>query len=170
MGTLLSVLEPFLRDPTVQWDRQGKSIQFGHLGPGGGTTHGAGLGGGVGTRGGSSAGNGGLLAINTGGDSRPQALTVVDERLMGIYNLKVNTHPNRNGSSSSNSTNRSSRKAKHDRKEEQTDEEQEREQQQAYEKDPKIPLAVEGQVQKLIEEATSINSLMMMYIGWMPWV
>ena len=64
-----------------------------------------------------------------------------------------------------------SRKPRNDRKDNNSvEEEQEREQQQAYEKDPKIPLAVEGQVQKLIEEATSINSLMMMYIGWMPWV
>ena len=102
-------MEPFLRDPTVQWDRQGKSIQFGHLGGGGSVTT---VGGGGGSRGGGNnmGGNGGSLLGVTAGDSRPQALTIVDERLMGIYNLKVNALPNRSGLTA----NRPSRKPRND--------------------------------------------------------
>ena len=33
-----------------------------------------------------------------------------------------------------------------------------------------LALSVIGQVGKLIEEATAINNLSQMYIGWMPWL
>ena len=32
-----------------------------------------------------------------------------------------------------------------------------------------LPLSVEGQVQRLIEEATAVENLVQMYIGWQPW-
>ena len=32
-----------------------------------------------------------------------------------------------------------------------------------------VPLSVEGQVQRLIEEATALENLTQMYIGWQPW-
>ncbi|WOK94665.1 serine/threonine-protein kinase ATR isoform X1 [Canna indica] len=34
---------------------------------------------------------------------------------------------------------------------------------------PSLPLAIEGQAQRLIEEATSLKNLGKMYIWWMPW-
>jgi serine/threonine-protein kinase ATR len=33
-----------------------------------------------------------------------------------------------------------------------------------------IPLSVEGQVHKMISEATSNENLVQQYVGWMPWV
>ena len=33
-----------------------------------------------------------------------------------------------------------------------------------------IPLSVEGQARKLVEEATKIDSLAKMYVWWMPWL
>ena len=32
-----------------------------------------------------------------------------------------------------------------------------------------LPLSVEGQVHRLIEEATAVENLVQMYIGWQPW-
>ncbi len=33
-----------------------------------------------------------------------------------------------------------------------------------------IPLSVEGQVHKMITEATSHENLVQLYVGWMPWL
>jgi serine/threonine-protein kinase ATR len=33
-----------------------------------------------------------------------------------------------------------------------------------------IPLSVEGQVHKMVAEATSSENLVQLYVGWMPWV
>ena len=33
-----------------------------------------------------------------------------------------------------------------------------------------LPLSVEGQVNKMIAEATSSANLVQLYVGWMPWV
>jgi phosphatidylinositol kinase/protein kinase (PI-3 family) len=33
-----------------------------------------------------------------------------------------------------------------------------------------MKLSVEGQVQKLIVEATKTENLVQLYVGWMPWV
>jgi hypothetical protein len=33
-----------------------------------------------------------------------------------------------------------------------------------------LPLSVEGQVNKMIAEATSSENLIQLYVGWMPWV
>ncbi|CAN0366361.1 unnamed protein product, partial [Hapterophycus canaliculatus] len=33
-----------------------------------------------------------------------------------------------------------------------------------------LPLSVQGQVHRLITEATSQENLCQMYIGWMPWL
>ena len=36
--------------------------------------------------------------------------------------------------------------------------------------DEVLPLSVIGQTGRLIDEATAINNLSQMYIGWMPWM
>jgi phosphatidylinositol kinase/protein kinase (PI-3 family) len=33
-----------------------------------------------------------------------------------------------------------------------------------------LPLSVEGQVHKMIAEATNVENLVQLYVGWMPWV
>ncbi|CAN0164297.1 unnamed protein product, partial [Laminaria digitata] len=33
-----------------------------------------------------------------------------------------------------------------------------------------LPLSVQGQVHRLITEATSQENLCQMYVGWMPWM
>jgi serine/threonine-protein kinase ATR len=72
-------------------------------------------------------------------------MKVIDERLRGIYNLR---NPNL-------------------KKIQRTD-------QVAVDHDEDmtrmIPLSVEGQVQKMISEATSHENLVQLYIGWMPWI
>ena len=114
--TLLSVLEPFLLDPTVGWEHMSR---HGH------------------------------------NNNKPQ-LQIIEERLRGIYNLRP---PPRRQSSSS-------------RK-------QQQQQQQSGGGGNKgtgagtevdLPLSIPGQVQKLITEATSLDNLAQMYIGWMSWV
>lgn len=74
-----------------------------------------------------------------------RSINVIDERLQGIYNLG---NPN----------------AKKIRR---TDGFIDQE-------DDKItqmlPLSVEGQVHKMIAEATSSENLVQLYVGWMPWV
>jgi len=102
--TLLSVLEPFLTDPTVGWDHM-------RSGP---------------------------------------HLPIIDERLRGIYNLRV--PPRRPSSSSSKSK------------------QQQHQQHQQQQSDVALPLSIPGQVQKLIQEATALENLARMYIGWQSWI
>lgn len=114
--TLLSVLEPFVKDPVIDWKRY-RSHQRNDATP---------------------------------TQERPvmemkRSINVIDERLQGIYNLG---NPN----------------AKKIRR---TDGFIDQE-------DDKItqmlPLSVEGQVHKMIAEATSSENLVQLYVGWMPWV
>jgi len=37
-------------------------------------------------------------------------------------------------------------------------------------KEEQLPLSVAGQTQRLIEEATCMENLSQLYIGWQPWV
>jgi serine/threonine-protein kinase ATR len=112
--TLLSVLEPFLKDPIIDW-KKSKGRQ----------------------------GNGDAGIRDT--KQARRSMKVIDERLRGIYNLR---NPNL-------------------KKIQRTD-------QVAVDHDEDmtrmIPLSVEGQVQKMISEATSHENLVQLYIGWMPWI
>ena len=113
--TLLSVLEPFVKDPVIDWkkmraqQKQGKS------------------------------------KINSGenNDEAKRSMKVIEGRIRGVYNLR---NPNL-------------------KKIRRTD---------GYstvEDDSNIlPLSVEGQVNRMINEATSHENLVQLYVGWMPWV
>lgn len=110
---LLSVLEPFIRDPVIDWKTR-------------------------------SAQN----AITKDRDGKVNAeakrsIRVIDERLRGIYNLK---NPNFK------KVKRTDRTGTYD------------------EVANMVPLSVEGQVQKMIVEATSHENLVLMYVGWMSWL
>ena len=113
--TLLSVLEPFIKDPIIDWKRM-KSSQ---------------------NRSAKSSDQRSLQA--------KRSITSIDERLQGIYNLR---NPNY-------------------KKVKRTD---------GWSQDTHDdmmhmqPLSVEGQVHKMITEATSIENLVQLYVGWMPWL
>jgi serine/threonine-protein kinase ATR len=115
---LLSVLEPFLRDPVIEWKR--KSTQQ-------------------------------SSSIETDKNLAPESIKakrsirVIDERLRGIYNLK---NPNY-------------KKIRRVDRETHDDDD---------EMASLIPLSVEGQVHKMIAEATSHENLVQVYVGWMPWL
>ena len=113
--TLLSVLEPFLKDPVIDWKRsrtqQTATQQQERL-----------------------------------NKEAIRSIKVIEERLQGIYNLK---NPNIrkirkvNGRTGGDADGVSQ---------------------------IVLPLSVEGQVHKLIAEATSNENLVQLYVGWMPWV
>ncbi len=113
--TLLSVLEPFLKDPIIEWKRQRSSSR---------------------TR-----------AKEGKGDptEAKRSIKVIDERLRGIYNLR---NPN---------------KLKIKRIDRPHDESED-------EMSHILPLSVEGQVHRMINEATSYENLVQLYVGWMPWI
>lgn len=115
--TLLSVLDPFLRDPVIDWKRH-------------------------------RAQQSGETENNTGHRDTMEAkrsIRVIDERLRGMYNL---TNPNYKKIKRVDRTSQDS----HD------------------EMASMLPLSVEGQVQKMIAEATSHENLVQIYVGWMPWL
>lgn len=117
--TLLSVLEPFLKDPIIDWKRYRSQQQR------------------------QTSTKGSTQDHQT--KEAKRSINVIDERLKGIYNLR---NPNykriRRGGLF-------------------VDQEDE-------ELAHMIPLSVEGQVHKMIAEATSSENLVQMYIGWMPWI
>jgi len=115
--TLLSVLEPFLKDPIIDWKRYRSQQQKRDSTPG---------------------------AVQQAREAK-RSINVIDERLRGIYNVR---NPNYKAMR---------RKGHH------TSEDDE-------ELTHVIPLSVEGQVQKMISEATSNENLIQMYVGWMPWI
>jgi serine/threonine-protein kinase ATR len=129
--TLLSVLEPFLRDPTVAWSRSGRAQRP--------TTDGAST---------TSKLPGGA-GLTENADAK-EALSKISGRLSGVYNLG---HPNYKKILA------------------------------AYHKrgaplpqrglgaqvDEYLPLSVQGQVARMIDEARSEENLAQMYIGWQPW-
>lgn len=121
---LVSVLEPFIRDPTVAWSRSGRAQREFVVRT-----------------------KGGVEVQDTVNSDAEQALERISERLDGIYNIaKIaqairqtrgtvppSLTPTMVGAES-------------------------------------LPLSVEGQVHRLIQEATSNENLVQMYIGWMPWM
>lgn len=111
--TLLSVLEPFVKDPIINWKKhRGQQKKSPDKDP----------------------------TIEA-----KQKINVIEERLNGIYNLRNPNHK---------------RVKRTDRFDSQQD----------VGLSHAIPLSVEGQVHKMIAEATSSENLVQLYIGWMPWV
>lgn len=119
--TLLSVLEPFLNDPVIDWKRTRAQQQQGN------------------SRGGKEQ--------DRQFKEAKRSIIVIDERLRGIYNLR---NPNF----------KKIRRTDSYTAEQEDDEELTQ----------VMPLSVEGQVHKLIAEATSSENLVQLYVGWMPWV
>jgi serine/threonine-protein kinase ATR len=114
--TLLSVLEPFLKDPVIDWKRY-RSQQKSPSSPG----------------------------EDRETKEAKRSIKVIDERLRGIYNLR---NPNFKKY-------RRTDGLSIDQDDEMTH---------------MLPLSVEGQVHKMIAEATSHENLVQLYVGWMPWV
>eukprot|EP00977_Amphora_coffeiformis_P015047 scaffold4341_cov161-Amphora_coffeaeformis.AAC.1 len=111
--TLLSVLEPFVKDPVIDWKRSRTQQK--------------------------------LSQQERQFREAKRSIKVIDERLQGVYNLK---NPNFK---------------KFRRTDLQTSSEIDGMSQ--Y-----LPLSVDGQVHKMISEATSRENLVQLYVGWMPWV
>jgi len=114
--TLLNVLEPFLKDPVIDWKRSRSHSQTN-----------------------SKSANAQQVT------SAKRSMELIDGRLKGIYNLR---NPNikkfrRKGEGATI---------------------------QDDEMTHLMPLSVDGQVHKMISEATSHENLIQLYIGWMPWV
>jgi len=126
-ATLLNVLEPFLRDPTVGWTRLGKAQRDDDN---------------TGTTGRKRARDD-LPARRTQREDPHKTLATIAGRLSGIYNLPVKPPP---GTA--------------------------RDTQSSGSRNPTdlLPLSVAGQVERLIDEASSELNLCRMYIGWMPWL
>jgi len=114
--TLLSVLEPFINDPIIDW-KKSRSQQSKGMN---------------------------LTAVAT--QDAKRKVKVIEERLKGIFNVD---NPNR-------------------RKVKRTDGNASSQEDEAMGR--MVPLSVEGQVEKLISEATSSENLLQLYVGWMPWV
>lgn len=120
--TLLSVLEPFILDPIIDWKRSRSTSQT--QSP--------------------KRGSRGMEETRKFSEAK-RSVKVVDERLRGIYNLRNPNH----------------------RKIRRTD---------GWSVDQNgqltqlLPLSVEGQVHKMIAEATNSENLVQLYVGWMPWV
>jgi len=129
--TLLSILEPFLRDPTVAWGRSGRAQQQQK-----------------------NAGQASKAAIAISEHEHPdakEALNKITKRLDGVYNI---SHPR----SAEISNAYLSRKLPIPVRG------------LGASVDESLPLSVQGQVQRLIDEATDEINLAQMYFGWTPWL
>jgi len=113
--TLLSVLEPFVKDPVIDWKRN-KSKQ--------------------------ERGNASKTHINLVAARR--SIKVIEERLHGIYNLR---NPNFLKYKRTDGVSHDDEDGIHE-----------------------LPLSVEGQIHRMIAEATNNENLVQLYVGWMPWV
>lgn len=120
--TLLSVLEPFVKDPVIDWKRH-RSQQPTQTSTGTSNT------------------------TKTSASEAKRSIQIIKERLSGIYNVR---NPNL-------------RTYRHiivsTRQHDEDDETMMAE----------IPLSIEGQVKKLIVEASKNENLVQLYVGWMPW-
>jgi serine/threonine-protein kinase ATR len=94
-----------------------------------------------------AAAGGAAAAREIENEDAKRVLRVIEDRLRGVYNLRL--PPKRHGASPLNSD---ASQGIAD-----TDEASE------------LPLSVQGQVHRLLQEATSHANLAQMYIGWMPW-
>lgn len=111
---LLSVLEPFLKDPVIDWKRQRSQQKEGNQ------------------------------SSDRESIEAKRSIRVIEQRLKGMYNLKNPNHKNV------------------PRVDGNVDEDDEVAR--------LLPLSVEGQVHKMITEATSHENLVQLYVGWMPWL
>lgn len=122
--TLLSVLEPFINDPIIDWKRVRSSQS-------------------------PKKSRSSRLDMTQGQDRQTKeaklSIKVLDGRLRGIYNLR---NPN----------------AKKIKRTDGWSTDQNDDLTQL------MPLSVEGQVHKMIAEATSSENLVQLYVGWMPWI
>lgn len=124
--TLLSVLEPFIKDPIIDWKRS-RSTQSPKKSS-------------------KSRGVDMTQVQDRQTKDAKQSIKVIIQRLRGIYNLRnpnIKKYSKRNNNFS-------------------VDQNDELAQ--------SLPLSVEGQVQRMIAEATSSENLVQLYVGWMPWV
>mmetsp|Transcript_33965 Transcript_33965/g.75441 ORF Transcript_33965/g.75441 Transcript_33965/m.75441 type:complete len:411 (+) Transcript_33965:1-1233(+) len=133
---LLSVLEPFLRDPTVAWTRSGRAQRNSK-------NEGGGAGGATGRK------EGNLRDVEN--KEAKDMLLKISERLSGVYNV---SHPKREHflrAATKRGENVPLRGV-------------------GASKEEMLPVSVEGQGQRLIDEATAPENLVQMYVGWQPWV
>ena len=116
---LLSVLEPFIKDPIIDWKKHRNHQKQG------------------------TKGNAGASKSET--ETAKRHIRMIQGRLKGVYNLENPNHKTivRNDLNSLD---------------------------QADDMTHLLPLSVEGQVQKMIAEATNIENLVQVYVGWMPWL
>ena len=114
--TLLSVLEPFIKDPVIDWKRTRTQQK-------------------------SQTQQSSDRQVN----AAKRSIKVIDERLQGVYNLK---NPNHKRVRRTDLRNTSEMDVMANM----------------------LPLTVDGQVHKMISEATSSENLVQLYVGWMPWV
>jgi len=128
--TLLGVIEPFIRDPTVAWNRSGRAQRGDTDSHGRQVTN---------------------FQDHENADAM-EALLKISERLSGVYNL---VHPNQE----------KLLKACHSRKQQNPSKGLG-----SLKEEGSLPLSVQGQVQRLISEATAQENLVQMYIGWQPWL
>jgi phosphatidylinositol kinase/protein kinase (PI-3 family) len=116
--TLLSVLEPFVNDPIIDWKKfrsQQKHRTESRI-----------------------------------SQEAKRSILVIDERLQGIYNL-INPNWKKVACLLDPRDKAGDRSGEDDIQH-------------------LVPLSVEGQVHKMISEATSLENLVQQYVGWMPWV
>ena len=130
--TLLGVIEPFIRDPTVAWNRSGRAQRA--------------------SEGDSYGGRHATTFNDIENADAMEALTKISERLNGVYNL---AHPNQEKLLRA----CNQRKQQHPSKG-----------LGALKEEALLPLSVQGQVHRLISEATAEENLVQMYIGWQPWL
>jgi len=127
--TLLSVLEPFINDPVIDWMKRNKSS-------------------------GRQKDNNQLKQDRQAKEAK-RSIKVIDERLQGIFNLHNPNHRRVHridGSAAGNHLYGGY-----------ADED-------GVMSTHYVRLSVEGQVHKLIAEATSSENLVQLYVGWMPWL
>jgi serine/threonine-protein kinase ATR len=125
---LLSVLEPFLRDPTVAWGRQGRAQR---------------------SESAASARADVTFQDHDNADAKA-ALEKITGRLSGIYNIY---HPRYDDIIHAYEQRRENLPTKGI----------------CASKEEMLPLSVQGQVQRLIEEAIAVENLAQMYVGWQPY-
>ena len=126
--SLLSILEPFLYDPTVAWNRKGRAQKF-------------------------DAGTGVKMAGKEDANSADarEILHKISDRLKGVYNIR---HPKLDLIS----------RGYEDRKQPLPVKGL------GAHRGEDFPLSVQGQAQRLIEEAVAEENLAQMYVGWQPWL
>ena len=112
---ILAMLEPFVSDPTVGWERSGRA-----------------------QRGDADADAGPVTHADRRNEDAKRVLSIVDERLRGIYNVRPQP--------------RSSRAAPPPEQE--------------ADSADRVPLSVSGQCDRLIREATASSNLARMFVGW----